>query len=197
MAELSLPWSGTVAGDAGAYTFQEWTEVWRILFTPDDTDEGVVFSKLNTLNGTDGANKITIDTGYAVVDGTFYENDAPVEIAIATPSGSTRVDTIVLRKDSVAQTVRLVNIAGVEGAGPTAITQVRGTTWDVKLVEVSINTGSTITVTDFREFIQVGMNSDASIRYYSIGVVSPVIACGVADGQAFFAIPPALDGMNF
>jgi len=196
MAELSLPWSGTVTGDAGAYTFQEWSEVWRILFTPDDTDEGVVFGKLNALSGSDSANKITIGTGYAIVDGTFYENDAAVDVTISTPSVSTRVDTIVLRKDSTAQTVRITNIAGVEGVGPTAITQVRGTTWDLKLFEVSITTGAVITITDFREFIQAGMNSDHSIRYYSIGVVAPDADCATGNGKAFFSIPPSLDGMN-
>jgi len=74
-------------------------------------------------------------------------------VVIPSPTVSTRIDRIVLRKSWVAQTVRITRIEGIEGGGAPALTQTDGTTWDIPLYQVSITTGGNITLTDERVYI--------------------------------------------
>lgn len=116
-------------------------------------DRGGVFrGELNMLAVTGTVSPVSIATGRALIDGTWYENDAAVTVAIPTPSVSTRIDRIVLRKSWAAQTVRITRIAGTEGAAAPAMTQTPGVTWDFPLAQAAITTGGVITVTDDRRF---------------------------------------------
>lgn len=151
MTEISRPWSGTVTGDAGKYSDDQWSDVWDTLFCADNTLQGVVFGKLNELEITGVASPVSVNTGYALVDGDWYKNDSAVSVAVPTPAGATRIDRIVLRKSWSAQTVRITRIEGVEGGGVPALTQTDGTTWDIPLYQASITTGAAITLTDERE----------------------------------------------
>lgn len=154
MTETSRPWGGTTVGDAtlAPYTADAWTDMWRKLFLTDRTTQGVIKGYGNELAVTGSASPVAVNTGAAVVDGNFYENDASLNVAIPTPAGSTRIDRIVLRKGFSAQTVRITRIAGVEGGGAPAVVQIDGTTWDVPLYQVSITTGGVITLTNERTF---------------------------------------------
>jgi hypothetical protein len=152
MTEISRPWGGTVTGDAGPYTDDHWSDMFRILFTQDRATQCVINTWRGELAVTGTASPVSVAAGGALVDGKFYDSDAVETVVIPTPSGSTRIDRIVLRKDFSAQTVRITRIAGTEGAGAPAITQTDGTTWDVKLAQCSITTGGVITVTDERVF---------------------------------------------
>lgn len=119
------------------------------------TDRSYVFlDELAKFVATGSASPVAIGTGRALVYGTWYENDAGVNVVIPTPAASTRIDRIVARKSWAAQTVRITRIAGTEGAGAPAITQVAGTTWDMPICQVSITTGGVITITDERDFLQ-------------------------------------------
>jgi len=150
MTEFSYPWAGSATGDCGPYTDDQWSDMQRRLLQSDRTKQGVIIGDGSELAVTGASSPVSVASGAALVDGKFYYNTAAVNVTIATPSTSTRVDCIVLRKDFTAQTVRIVRIAGTEGAGAPAITQNDGTTWDIKLAEVSITTGGVITITDFR-----------------------------------------------
>ncbi len=157
MAEISRPWDGIVLGDAGPYSDDQWTDVWLTLNSPTIASEGVLRDQLNDLNLSGlPASPVTIETGRAVVDGSWYQSDANVGVTIPTPAANPRVDRIVLRKDWVLQTIRITRIAGAEAASPTppAIVQVDGTTWDLPLWQVHITVGAVVTVfADEREFI--------------------------------------------
>ena len=157
MAEISRPWSGTVTGDSGPYSDDQWTDVWKALLGPVIASEGVFQDQLNDLVlGGLPATPVTINTGRALVNGIWYESDASVSIAIPTPAANPRVDRIVLRADWALQTVRLTRIAGAEGAAPTppAITQNDGVTWDLPLWQVFVTVGAVIsTWRDERRFI--------------------------------------------
>ena len=150
MTEASQVWAGTVTGDAGPYTDDQWSDMYRALFQSDRTTQGIIDGHLNELVVTGATSPVAVDTGAALVDGKFYENDASLNVTIPSPAGATRIDRIVLRKSWSAQTVRITRIAGVEGGAAPAITQNDGVTWDVKLYQVSIAVGGAITLTDER-----------------------------------------------
>lgn len=152
MAESSLPWTDST-GDGGPYAHGAWDDIYRYLFTQDDHDgEGVLEGVQDELVVAGTATPVTVGTGAAVVNGKFYKNTAEVEVAVASPAVSTRIDRVVLRAAYAAMTVRITLVAGVEGGAAPALTQVDGTTWDIPLAQVSITTGGVITVTDEREF---------------------------------------------
>ncbi len=157
MAETSRPWSGTVTGDAGPYSDDQWTDVWKTLLGPDVATDGVFWDQLNELVlGGLAATPISIGTGRALVDGSWYQTDAALSFAIGSPAVNPRIDRIVLRKDWALQTIRAAVITGAEAAPPVppAITQIDGTTWDLPLWQIHITTGGVITIyADEREWI--------------------------------------------
>jgi hypothetical protein len=151
MTQTSYPWAGEVTGDAGPYTDDQWTDMFRKFFLRDRDVEGIIPGYLNGLHVTGVASPVAVNTGGAIVDGKFYENDASVNVTVPTPAAQTRVDLIVLEKDFAAQTVRIARHAGSEGAGAPSPTQTDGTTWEIVLAEASITTGGVITLTDRRK----------------------------------------------
>lgn len=160
MAEWSLPWGGTVLGDAGPYTDDDWTDIWRKSRTQYRAWRGVLRLYANELAVSGVASPISVATGAAFVDGKYYENDAALAVAVPAPAVATRIDLIALRKSWAAQTVRVVRIAGAEGGPAGAVTQVDGVTWDIPLAYVSITVPGVITVTDLRRFLLLGANHE-------------------------------------
>ncbi len=147
MTERSRPWDGIVTGDAGPYSDDQWTDIFKSFSAPVIASQGVLADNLNELLASGAVSPVSINTGRALVDGIWYESDAAVTVAMATPGANPRVDRIVLRKDWALQTVRITRIAGAEAASPVApaITQIDGTTWDLPLWQMHITTGGVIT----------------------------------------------------
>lgn len=176
MAQKSFPWSGIVTGDCGPYIDDRFAHILEILFTGGNkTTQGVLRGYLSELAVTSASSPVNVAAGAGVVDGEIFELDAATTVTIPTPSGATRIDRLVLRKDFTAQTVRLTRIAGIEGGAAPAISQVDGTTWDVKICQLSITTGGVITITDERAFCQfssIGYNAIPSIVEGRLTVVS-------------------------
>lgn len=174
MSEHSRFWDSTSPGDASDAPYDFGTELSEVLSALTGAEGiaghgGVFRDALNKLACTTaGTVQVTVATGLGLSYGGWYYNDAPLNIAIPTPATSTRIDRIVLRKSWASQTVRLTRIAGVEGSGSAsalgigtpAYTQTAGTTWDVPLFQVTINTSGTITnpVTDERVYLPVHGN---------------------------------------
>lgn len=152
MTETSLPWGGTSVGDAvlAPYTDDAWTDWHSLVFTTDRATQGILFGYLSEMKITGIASPVMVSNGAAIVDGKIYVNDSAINLDIPTPSGATRIDLIVLRKDFVAQTVRVVRVAGAEGGGAPSPVQVDGTTWDIPFYQASITIGGVITLTDSR-----------------------------------------------
>jgi len=161
MAEASWLWttSDPAVGDGKAsYTQADWSDIARVLSGCNGW-EGVAAGYLNSMSSAAaGANTVNVNTGGALVDGKPYQNTAvvPVNIPSAVGAGNTRIDRIVLRADWTAQTVRITRLAGTDAASPTApsITQISGTTYDVLLCRVLVNTSGTVVVTDERTYGQ-------------------------------------------
>ncbi len=173
MAEISRPWDGTVTGDAGPYSDDQWSDSWLSLISPLIASEGVFDAQLNELDLSGVVTPVSIATGRALVDGTWYEtNTVPVTVAIPTPGANPRVDRIVLRKNWAAQTIRITRIAGAEAASPVppAIVQTDGVTWDLPIWQVHITVGGVITqFRDDRQFIgQYNVSAEGSPALVSI-----------------------------
>ena len=154
MTETSRPWGGQATGDAGPYTFDNWVDMIQSLVAALGAGEGVFKTQLNGLVVSGAASPLSVATGNALVNGTWYHSDAAESVVIATPGASTRIDRVILRKGWAAQTVRIALLAGVEGSGvPPVLTQTDGVTWEVSLAQASITTGGVVTITDERQFI--------------------------------------------
>lgn len=154
MTELSWFWAGSSTGDAASVTDDDFSDFIRYIMLQDRAAQGPVLELLNGAEVTGTTSPVSVDTGYALVDGKPWRASASVDVAIPTPSTNPRIDRVVLRKDFSGQTIRVTRIAGTEAASPSApaLTQSDGTTWDVPLAQVYITTGGVITVTDEREF---------------------------------------------
>lgn len=152
--------------------------------------EGVGASLLNALEVTaTDLNEVTVDTGGAVVDGKWYKNDAGEAVVIpsAVGGGNTRIDRIVLRCSWAGYTVRVHRIAGTDAGSPTApaITQISGTTYDIMLAQVLVDTSGNCVVTDERVFAErVAVLTDT---YYIIAL-DATVDVEVADDLIDFSI---------
>ena len=166
MTQISWFWSGIATGDSTSapYSDDEWSDIWRKLFTRDRTAEGVVGGYANELEVTNPAGTtVRVATGAALVDGKFYETDANVDNAAGAAGQYTR---IVLRKSWAAHTVRVASL-GPGGAQP-ALTQTDGTTWEIPLATI-YNNGGTVEITDEREIIHMGTEVSADMLGDGIG----------------------------
>lgn len=91
-----------------------------------------------------GTTAITLKSGTAVVKGTLYENTADLSfIVAANASGNPRIDTLVIRKDYVAQTLRAVLKQGTPAVSPVppTITQTVGVTWEIPIADIAVANG--------------------------------------------------------
>lgn len=182
MAETSRFWDGTITGDAVIAPYDAATEfagVQRSLAGGGGVPTNVsgVFKELNNLYVAvaGGVSPASVATGRAIVDGTWYQSDTAVNVAIPTPGAATRIDRIVLRKDFAAQTVRVTRIAGVEGGGTPALVQVAGVTWDAPLAVASITTGGVVTVTNDAWILMLATVVPLCIvGYSSSNVIAPI-----------------------
>lgn len=189
MTEKSWFWGGTSPGDASdaPYDNDEFSDVQRKLLQENRTSQGVIEDYNNALAISNPAgNDIRVATGAALVDGKFYENDANNDTAIATPSVSTRIDRVVLRKSWAAQEVRIAILPGVEGGGVPTLTQIDGVTWEIPLAQISITTAPAITITDERVDARTPLSPSSSS---ALSVIETIIAGGAAAVIDFQNIP--------
>jgi hypothetical protein len=99
-------------------------------------DEGL-WVKANT----PAAANVVVTSGSAMVHGVHYRNTADLVLSIAAnTSGFTRIDTIILRKDWTAQTIRLVVKQGTPAASPVApgLTLTDGVLWEIPLADITV-----------------------------------------------------------
>ena len=155
MTEQSYGWADGI-GDGGPYSADQLRDVWKMLAARDEVSRGVVPGMLNHLLITSsGNNTILMDTGYAIVDGTIYKNDASLSQTTASPAVGTTGRMAVLQKTwGSTQTVRGAIISSADGTAtiPT-VTQTDGTLWEIPLASFTITTGGVIAaVTDLRQF---------------------------------------------
>lgn len=154
MTETSQVWDGILTGDASVapYSALEWAAREKLM-----KGLGAMFPNYGVIPGTgDGSypplfvaakapasTNVEVKIGGALVNGRLYENTASVNLVIgANASGNVRIDTVVLRVDYVAQTVRLVTLQGTPAASPArpALTQ-NTTTYEIPLADIAVANG--------------------------------------------------------
>lgn len=153
MTETSRPWNGTVTGDAGPYSDQDWQELYQYIIGWGGlrSNVGVFLSSgtqpnqaLRVQAQSPAAAAVDILSGGALVQGLAYINTATVSKNIAAnASGNPRIDTIVIRKDYALQTCVLTVIQGTPAVSPTppSLTQSAGVMWDIPLADIAVANG--------------------------------------------------------
>ena len=193
--QKSYPWGYLLGPDSlVGYTAKEWAAIYAALARAGGmivdsgirtlasvANIGVFYSVANRLAVTStGSNDILVDTGAALVGGTFFRNPTAFGTAnnIVSPAANPRIDRVVVRTNYSAAayaptndatgdfavpayTSRITIISGAEAAGPVApsLTQdtARATYWDIPLYQYQISTLGVITaLTDEREWADEG-----------------------------------------
>lgn len=155
MTERSYVYDGFLVGDAtiAPYSSAEWSELQRNLASAARNDYGVL---AGTGNGTQlalevqatGPASATVNmyAGAAIVNGRLYINDATLNLAIgANVSGNSRIDTVIIRRDTVAQTARAAVKQGSPAATPVPATlQQDATTWEIPVAYITVANGFSV-----------------------------------------------------
>lgn len=151
MTEISRPWTGATIGDAGPYSADQWAHLQRNAMGFNDPDSAPLLGSgaapevgLTVAATSPASAGVRVFAGSALVQGTYYETDATVTLAIAAnASGNPRIDTIILRKDFTLQTIRLAVLQGTPGATPVApaLTQSDGVMWESPLADIAVANG--------------------------------------------------------
>jgi len=194
MTEMSFFWttSGAPAGDQVASYTQAQLAIAHAIIAACSGFEGVAPGYSSELACSDGgANTVDVAAGGAVVDGIPYSNSAAVNVNIpsAAGGGNTRIDRIVARASWAGFDVAITRIAGTDAATPTApaITQTAGTTYDIMLCQVLVDTAGAVTVTDERTWAITEVddstieNNAGQLRVKAGGLTASHIAANAVD----------------
>lgn len=153
MSQESRPWAGISTGDAGPYSDANWVEMYRLFYgigtgkndggpligTGTSPDIGLSVTVTSPVSAA-----VILTPGAALVHGTWYHNDANLNMALgANASGNPRVDTLVLRKDWSAQTVRAAIKQGTPAATPVppGMTRSDGSIWEIPIADIAVANG--------------------------------------------------------
>lgn len=158
MAETSWPFDSQTSSE------NDWSYLMRHLSATQDG--GVVGSPSSTalkVTGDSSGMQVKLAAGYGIVRGHMYYNSSTLTIALtaAPGSGTTRIDSIVLKLDPTANTITAIKVDGTAGASPSAPTLTSNQTdtgvYYLEIARVNVGTSvSTIAagdVTDLRPFI--------------------------------------------
>lgn len=106
----------------------------------------VAFYGLDVVASNPASSNLTLKAGTAIVTGTLYENTADISLVIgANVSGNPRIDSVVLRKDFNAQTIRAVVKQGTAAASPVPPTLTQSASiWEISLADVAVANGFSV-----------------------------------------------------
>lgn len=183
MTQKSYFWDNTGVGDGQTYTFEEWTDLWTILFTSDPAEQGYLPNNGNELEVTaNGANTVQVDTGFGFSDGKIYPLDIAFDIS---GLGNGTSGRIVLRKTTATAVVRAVQRA----VG--ALTQTAAV-WEIPLASYSVDGGGVVTVTDER-VAAVSPLAPAAAVDGNMQLIQTVVGDGTSTIIDFTGIPATFD----
>jgi hypothetical protein len=174
--EQSYLWTTGSSGDgASTYTRADWATIAKVLSSCGGYEGVAPDYGENLYPYGAGLNVVQIGTGGALVDGKPYNNSSRANVSIpsAVGTGNRRYDRVVLRCDWTAQSVRITRIAGVDAASPSipSIVKSTGSTYDLGLAIVLIDTAGNCTIFDDRLVAQVGATGikAGAIQNYHLG----------------------------
>jgi hypothetical protein len=187
MTETSYYWEGIATGDATLAPYLEtvFHSLWKKLFTQND-NEGVLFGYLNSLSVSGISGGVIVESGAALVNGWFYENDSQLTLAIETPASNPRIDRIVVQLNPGSQIARVAVVQGTEAASPTApaLTQNSGGIWEIPLAQVLVTTGGVITVSSDPEYARTSLQAQPDIE-----LIESITSDGIMTAYDFQNIP--------
>ena len=164
MTQTSRFWGGTLTGDSGPYSNDQYNFInYTIFGGAGHENAGYSVGFLNELAvTTPTANFVSVASGVAMVYGIWYYNTTSVPLSMPSPQeGLTRIDTVVIRADWSLQTVRLAIHAGVAAENPVAptLTQTQGTQYEIPLAHATIDSsGNITTLVDARVKLALGFS---------------------------------------
>lgn len=171
MTEFSLPWSCDNVGDGGpaSFTLDVVEATNRLLSNLDPANDGVVYwadTAVLPFTGFSGAstgllaptnpggNTVRIASGVGRVQGWLYASDADTDFDVTDAVIHTSTNLVVLRRDRLAQTVRLALKKAPASGGTATVTQTAAT-WEVAIAEYRLDAGGNLTLlTDVRELVK-------------------------------------------
>lgn len=130
------------------------------------------------VTATNGNLSVNVTPGEAMVQGFYYRNDAAKNIVVAAnSSGSTRIDTIVLRLNRTANTLVAAIVQGTPGAGSPALTQLAGGTWEFALANIVVASGA----------VSIVAGNLTDVRVYSVWTAASQVTGIIAKGSVSMA----------
>ncbi|MCX5234452.1 hypothetical protein OG824_04285 [Streptomyces prunicolor] len=150
MAQSSFPF-----GSSSISTEDQWSRMFRMA----QVDGVFATSEANTDLRVTASNSSTlaVDVGEAWIQGTYYRNDASLNVSVPTNSGglTPRKDLVVLRRDPSADAVSVQYKSG--GTSFPTLTQTLNGTWELPLAQVTVAAGASVVppsdVLDTRWFV--------------------------------------------
>ncbi|MEV5472956.1 hypothetical protein AB0L66_11440 [Streptomyces sp. NPDC052207] len=140
MAESSFPFGSSSIPNEDA---------WSSMFRMVQLDGVLALSESGTDLKVTGSNASTVAVaaGEAWVQGTYYKNDASLNVNVPTNSGgaSARKDLIVLRRDPSADSTSIKYKTG--GTSFPSLTQTTNSTWEIPLAQVTVAAGASVVTT--------------------------------------------------
>ncbi|MEU6651270.1 hypothetical protein ABZ904_17955 [Streptomyces sp. NPDC046900] len=142
-------------GSSSIATEDQWSAMFRMAQVDGvfATSESGTDLKVTASN----ASTVSVAAGEAWVQGTYYKNDAALNVSVPTNSGggSARKDLIVLRRDPSADSTVVAYKTG--GTSFPSLTQTLNGTWEIPLAQVTVAAGASVVatsgVTDVRWFL--------------------------------------------
>lgn len=196
MAETYFPFD---AGPGAGVTEAQWMKMaalWR--------GDGVIFGLLNhcAVSGNGSGMHVFVATGVAWHHGFYYENTASITLPVAAADAQDRIDRVVLRLDTTANTITAKVIKGVAAGSPVEPALSAGPTlFDIPLASVAVAAGAVNIdvgdVTDERSWSRSG-----PLAMYSAGAFQHMAsALGVTATGTKIVVTPSynsdLDKLTF
>lgn len=151
MTQTSYPFDSTDTTEA------QYSQLFRRLNTTGIA--GTVADSNVKVTGDSTGMQVKVSTGFAMVRGHFYKNDAQVTLAISAANTNPRKDLVVLKLDPTANSIVLAIKTGTAGASPTdpSLTQTDEGVWEFPIARVNVaanaSTISAGNVDDLRQFM--------------------------------------------
>lgn len=214
MTQYGAPFDGILTGDAtvAPYSSTEWARIWKL-----QHGAGASFQNYGVFEGSGGgvypplfvnakspvSTNIEVEIGAAQVNGHFYETTAVETFVVgANASGNARIDTVILRLDYVANTIRLALKQGTPAGSPVApVMQQDAVIWEIPLADIAVANGfSVINQTDITnrqrsvQGIPAGWQQVANPPGYFVGVNYDAASTPLSVAVGQVAVPFVLTG---
>lgn len=156
--------------------------MFRSLFQGANPEACIIRGFLNNLEVTDTPNvrEVQVNTGACVVQGAWMASDTAVPLTAPTLASETR-HRVVLEWNDSQNSIRPKIVENANGITDNPAFTRTATIWQAPLASVLISAGGAVTVTDERQWLQIGGFQDVSdikgpytlVAYNSITVKDP------------------------